>query len=164
MTQYRKLPLASSIVIVAAVVAALPAQATPAVGFVGTQVAKGLYGSMMLRGVTRNWIFEAQSRGDSDIYVFRNAIAVGGQSGWHTHPGPSIVTVTIGEVVVYESNKGLCERKVFHAGDGIIDIGSGHFHLIRNESAAPAETVAVQFLPTGAPRRIDAAKPFNCPY
>jgi hypothetical protein len=28
-------------------------------------------------------------------------------------------------------------------------------HTLRNESSAPAETIAVQFLPQGAPRKID---------
>jgi quercetin dioxygenase-like cupin family protein len=164
MTQHRKLLIGSLGVVGAAALAVGPAQATQPIGFVGTQVAKGLYGPMILRGVNRNWTFDLQSRGNSDIYVVKNAIAVGGQSGWHTHPGPSLVTVTVGEIAVYESTRGLCERKVYRAGDGSIDLGSGHLHLIRNETALPAETVAVQFLPTGAPRRIDAAKPFNCPY
>jgi hypothetical protein len=163
MTQYRNLLIAMALSTVAGLTAS-PAQATPSVGFVGTQVAKGLYGPMTLFGVNRNWLFQAQSRGQSDIYVFKNDVAIGGQSGWHTHPGPSLVTVTVGEIVEYEYDKGQCSRTVRHAGEGIIDIGSGHLHMLRNESAAPAETVAVQFLPTGAPRRIDAAKPLSCPF
>jgi len=70
----------------------------------------------------------------------------------------------VGEIAVYEYQNGICSRNVFHAGDGVIDIGSGHLHQIRNESALPAETVVTQFLPTGAPRRIDAVKPFSCPF
>ena len=164
MAQYRKLLIASSIAITAAgAFAAAPAQATPAIGFVGTQLAKGLYSPMALRVATRGWFLNLQTLGISDVYVVQNAIAVGGESGWHTHPGPSLVTVTVGEIVVYDPSKPLCGRQVYRAGDGSVDVGSGHLHLIRNESAAPAVTVAVQFVQTGAPRRIDAAKPFNCP-
>ena len=44
------------------------------------------------------WDFKLMTKDTSDIYVVRNAIAIGGQSGWHSHPGPSLITVTIGEV------------------------------------------------------------------
>jgi quercetin dioxygenase-like cupin family protein len=164
MIQYRKFLIASSIgVMAAAALAGTPAQATPAIGFVGTQLAKGLYGPMSLRAATRGWFFNMVTQGTSDVYVVQNAIAVGGQSGWHTHPGPSLVTVTVGEIVVYDPSKPFCGRQVYRAGDGSVDVGSGHLHLIRNESAAAAVTVAVQFVQTGAPRRIDAARPLNCP-
>jgi hypothetical protein len=36
-------------------------------------------------------------------------------------------------------------------------------HMLRNESNAPAETIAVQLLPKDAVRRIDAPTPSNCP-
>jgi hypothetical protein len=49
-------------------------------------------------------------------------------------------------------------------GEGFVDPGDGHLHLLRNETTAPAETVAVQILPNGAPRRIDAPDPGNCPF
>jgi hypothetical protein len=35
-------------------------------------------------------------------------------------------------------------------------------HLLRNESGAPAETIAVQLLPNGAARKTDAPDPGNC--
>jgi quercetin dioxygenase-like cupin family protein len=143
---------------------AAPARATPASGFVGTQVARGLYGAIDLKGdKTDRWDLKLTTKDDSDIYVTRNAIAAGGQSGWHTHPGPSLVTVTVGEVTVYDGDDPLCTPKVYRAGEGSIDVGSGHVHLIRNESGAAAETVSVQFLPTGATRRIDVSPaPNNC--
>ena len=36
--------------------------------------------------------------------------------------------------------------------------------VLRNETSAPAETVAVQILPKGAVRRIDAPAPGDCPF
>jgi len=143
----------------------VPASATPGSGFVGTQVAKGLYGPMDVKGEkTATWDLFLKTKADSDVYVIRNAIAIDGHSGWHTHPGPSLITVTVGEVVVYDGENPLCTPTVHRAGDGIIDIGGGDVHLIRNESGAPAETVAVQFLPRGADRRQDKPKPTNCPF
>ena len=48
----------------------------------------------------------------------------------------------------------------FSSNKGFVDPGDGHVHLLRNETMAPAETVAVQILPQGA-ARIDAADPGN---
>lgn len=148
-----------------ALIAASAAQATDKSGFVSTQIAKGLYGAMNLTADKADkWDLKLRTKDSSDIYVIRNAIAIGGQSGWHTHPGPSLVTVTIGEITVYDGDNPLCTGRVYRAGEGSIDLGSGHLHLIRNESGAVAETVAVQFLPMDADRRIDAPKPNNCDF
>ena len=106
------------------------------------------------------------TKDSSDLWVVRNSIAGGGQSGWHTHPGPSLITVTIGEILAYESDNPACLPKRYSAGQGFVDHGSGHVHLIQNASpTAAAETVAVQFLPVGATRRIDMPQPTNsnCP-
>ena len=157
--------LAKVIFGLSAAASSISAAATPGSGFVGTQVAKGLYDPMDIKGEkTEKWDIFLKTKADSDVYVIRNAIAIGGQSGWHTHPGPSLITVTVGEVVVYDGDDPLCTPEVFRAGDGIIDVGGGDVHLIRNESGAVAETVAVQFLPVGADRRQDRPKPTNCPF
>lgn len=157
-----KLSVAAAAMAASALIVA-PASATPASGFVGTQVAKGVYPPLRLTAEKEaKWDLKLTTKDTSDIYVTRNAIEVGGQSGWHTHPGPSLITVTVGAVTVYEADDPLCSPKVVQAGEGSIDIGSGHVHLIRNESGAPAETVAVQFLPQGATRRIDSDAPSNC--
>ena len=141
------------------------AHATQASGFSAVQQWKGLYEPLDVKGEkTGKWDLKLSTKGDSDVHVVRNAIAVGGQSGWHTHPGPSLITVTVGEVTVYDGDNPLCASKVIRAGEGSIDMGGGHTHLLRNESGAAAETVAVQFLPQGAERRIDLPKPANCPF
>jgi quercetin dioxygenase-like cupin family protein len=102
------------------------------------------------------------TKGASDVYVTRNAIAVGGHSGWHTHPGPSLIIVTLGEITAYEGDDPTCAPKRYRAGEGFVDPGGSHVHLLRNESGAPAETIAVQFLPREAMRRVDAPAPGNC--
>jgi quercetin dioxygenase-like cupin family protein len=146
--------------LVASALIAVPGQATPPSGFVGTQLSKGQYGDIDLKLKSESFDLKLDTKGDSDLYVVRNAIAAGGQSGWHTHPGPSLITVTLGEITVYEDP--LCTSKVYRAGDGSIDLGGGHVHLIRNETSAAAETVVVQLVPRDAVRRIDAPQPNNC--
>lgn len=157
--------------LLAASLGSAPSIATPASGFTAIQQWKGVYpvlnintGSDRKDDKSDKWDLKLMSKDVSDVYVTRNTIAAGGQSGWHTHPGPSLVTVAVGEVTVYEGDDPLCTGKVYKAGEGSIDLGGGHLHLIKNETAVPAETVAVQFLPTGSTRRIDAPKPNNCSF
>lgn len=139
-----------------------PAFATPASGFTAVQQFKGGYGAIDIKVKGGDdWEVELKTDGDSDVHVVRNSIAINGQSGWHKHPGPSLITVTIGEITAYDSTDPLCSPRVYRAGEGFIDEGD-HAHLLRNESGAPAETVAVQFLSDGGTRRIDAPAPSNC--
>lgn len=152
--------VAAIAVFLASALTAVPGQATPASGFVGTQLLKGQFGDLNIKLKSDSFDIKLDTKGDSDIYVTRNAIAVGGQSGWHTHPGPSLVTVTIGEIVAYDSD--LCTPIHYGTGATFVDPGGGHVHLLRNESSAVAETIAVQFVPRDAARRIDAPTPNNC--
>lgn len=143
---------------------AAPAHATPASGFTAVQQWKGDFGPMLVKGEkTGTWDVKLTTKGASDVYVTRNSIAVGGHSGWHMHPGPSLITVAVGEITVYDSSDPLCTPKTYRAGEGLIDTGD-HAHLVKNESGAVAETVAVQFLPDGSTRRIDASPPNNCTF
>ena len=71
--------------------------------------------------------------------------------------------MTIGEITAYDSDDPLCQLKVYRAGEGFVDNGD-HAHLLKNESGAAAETVAVQFLPVGATRRVDQPEPNNCSF
>jgi len=151
-------------------VGAPAAIATPASGFTAVQQWKGVYPPLKLNTASDRkadkddkWDIKLMTKDTSDVYVTRNAIAAGGQSGWHSHPGPSLITVTVGTIKAYESTDPACGATTYHAGEGFVDYGD-HAHLLRNESGAAAETVAVQFLPTGATRRIDEPKPTNCSF
>ena len=106
------------------------------------------------------WNEIIQTRGKSDLYVQQNTWQPGGSTGWHTHPGPSFVIVTQGSVTVYEGDDATCTPHVYTAdtsNNSFVDIGGGDVHLIRNETGAVAKTMAVQLVPAGATRRVDAA-------
>ena len=148
------------------VVTASAVLATPQSGFTPAQQWKGEFGELDLKANdAKPFQVKLKTKGDTDVYVTRNAIAVGGQSGWHTHPGPSLIIVTAGRVTAYDGDDASCTPKVYETGTGFVDPGDGHVHLLRNEGTEPAETVAVQFLARGATRRIDIpVAPGNCAF
>jgi hypothetical protein len=113
---------------------------------------------------TSFWRARLKTKGLSQLYVVDNKWEAGGSTGWHTHPGPSLIIVTSGAVTVYESDDSTCTPHVFTTGMGFIDRGDGHAHLVRNEDpVAAATTTAVQLIPALATRRIDAPQPAQCP-
>ena len=138
--------------------------ATPGSGFTPAQQWKGVFGEIDVKVKVKPHQVKIKTKDVSDVYVTRNAIAVGGHSGWHTHPGPSLIIVTVGEIMAYNADDPTCTPTRYRAGEGFVDPGDGSVHLLRNETDAPAETVAIQFLPKDATRRIDAPAPGNCPF
>lgn len=144
-------------------------QATPQSGFTGTTVAVGRFGdieasshlvlpneSSRRRHHKNLWLSFQKTKGDSDVYVQSNVWAPGGTTGWHTHPGHSLIIVTAGTVTTYEGDDPRCKPHVYTVGQGFVDEGGDHVHVIRNEDTIEARTVAVQLIPAGATRRIDA--------
>ena len=97
-----------------------------------------------------------KTKGLSDVYVVRNTIAPGGHTGWHSHPGPSIISVVSGQATNYHDDDPT--GTVYHAGTAFVDDGE-HAHIVRNEGSTDLVLVAFQILPLGAPRRIDEPAP-----
>lgn len=145
-------------------------------GFSGTTLAKATFGELDIKAHTVPadvWKAELKTKGDSDLYVQQNTwdpSLCGGcvpSSGWHTHPGPSLVIVTQGTVTAYEGDDPTCTPHVYSANgtNSFVDVGSGDVHIIRDESGAVAKTVVVQLIPKDATRRIDVTPaPGNCPF
>ncbi|HSC91749.1 MAG TPA: cupin domain-containing protein [Gaiellaceae bacterium] len=163
----RKWPWAVLVCVVVVAVYVTNVLATPPSGFTAAQQWKGVFGEIDLHVATKEakqpgHKVKLETRGESDLYVTRNVIAPGGASGWHTHPGPSLIIVAVGEITAYEGDDPTCTPTRYKAGEGFVDPGDGHVHLLRNETDAQAETVAVQILPKGATRRDDMPAPGNC--
>ena len=95
--------------------------------------------------------------GPSDVYVVHNTIVPGGHTGWHSHPGPSIISVKSGMATEYNSDDPSTPR-VHDTGTCFVDDGD-HAHIVRNEGDTNLELVAFQILPRGATRRIDQPAP-----
>jgi hypothetical protein len=120
------------------------------------------------------WLSLQKTKGPSDLYVQNNvwqpvdpmtkAVA---STGWHTHPGHSLIIVTSGTITEYMED---CTPHVYAFVQGqpaptLVDPGDGHVHIIRNEGSVPASTIAVQLVPydpAKGNRRIDAPAPATC--
>ncbi len=60
-----------------------------------------------------DWKISLNTKGQSDFYMQDFAIAPGGYSGWHTHPGIFVGTVLTGSIDFYDEN---CNLRTFSAG------------------------------------------------
>ena len=162
--------VALSAVIVAA------ALATPPVGFVGTTLAVGRLGEVDVFNhfippgphqdgdESHPWISFQKAKGSSDLYVQSNVWEPGGSTGWHTHPGHSLIIVTAGTITAYEGADAACKGTTHTQGTVFVDPGGDHAHVLRNEGSVEARTITVQLIPAGAVRRIDVENPRNCPF
>lgn len=110
------------------------------------------------------WLSLQKTKGPSDLFVQNNLWVPGGYTGWHTHPGHSLIIVTAGAISAYHGDDPSCTPTVYTAGMGFVDAGGDHVHNLRNEGTVEARTVAVQLIPAGATRRIDAPAPGTCPF
>jgi uncharacterized cupin superfamily protein len=151
-------------------------QATPASGFTGSTIARGRFDDidvnnhMFLENFwapsrrENPWLSFQKTKGPSDLYVQSNIWAPGGTTGWHTHPGHSLIIVTAGTVTAYEGDDPSCTRHDYTPGMGFVDPGGDHVHVLRNEGMVEARTVAVQLIPAGAERRINAEGNSACSF
>lgn len=140
-------------------------RATPSSGLSTTILAKSLFDEVEINAHTipaNLWQARLKTHGLSDVYVVDNKLAPGGTTGWHSHPGPSLILVVAGSVTNYMGDDPSCTGHVYTAGQGFIDPGGGDVHMLRNEGSVQAETIAVQLLPKDAVRRIDMPDPGNC--
>jgi len=179
------LAIFTAVILVTALYHSKSVQATAASGFKATTIATGTFDEFEVFNHSSKdslppgfdgdvWLSMQKTKGRSDLYVQSNvwppvntltgAIAT---TGWHTHPGHSLIIVTAGSITEYEDD---CTPHVytFVAGQPaptLVDPGRGHVHIIRNEGSVTASTIAVQlvpFDPAKLNRRIDAPAPANC--
>ena len=164
----RKLMLFSAVIVV---IALSPGNvmATPGSGFSSTTIAQGqfdkfnVFNSFVLPD-SQVWLSRQWTKGLSDGAVLVNVWQPGGSTGWHTHPGHTLIFVTAGTVTQYQSDDPNCTPHVYTAGMAFVDAGGDHVHIVRNEGTVPAQVIAIRLIPAGQPGRIDAPAPGNCPF
>jgi quercetin dioxygenase-like cupin family protein len=81
-------------------------------------------------------------------------------TGWHTHPGKTLVTVKSGTFTVYHARG--CAPNVYGPGDAFVELPST-VHIGRNETGGVVELGVVFFgVPIGGSVRVDQAQPAGC--
>jgi len=97
--------------------------------------------------------FEAKAHGIEleaerpiDVAVAHLTFAPGASTGWHKHPGPTVVTVTVGELTVTSRR---CERRTYEAGETFVEKGPRR-HRAVNTGTGTTESIVTFFVPAGA--------------
>jgi quercetin dioxygenase-like cupin family protein len=153
-----KLLLAAIVVTCSSGVVALKAWATPGVGLVITGISgPALLDSFTTKSESDTLEFEMESKGSSDVYVASIQIAPGGSGGWHSHPGPSIISVKSGTASFYHAHAPTTPH-VYATGSAFVE-DADVVHDVRNHGTTNLELIVIQIVPVGAPRRIDQPAP-----
>jgi hypothetical protein len=129
------------------------ASASPPSGVTPTLIGRGTYDPFKVSSDKHAFPldFTARAKNPLDVVVRIHDYLPESSTGWHTHPGPVFITVLEGEVTFYEYDDPTCTPHVVRAGEGYVD--TGHGHLGRNETGAPAKDVTVIIAPVGLPFR-----------
>jgi hypothetical protein len=161
---HRPLRLAAAVaVLTLALVAALialprdRATATPPSGIAAELLARGTVARadhVHVAGI------KLATRRPIDVATVHVTFQPGGSTGWHTHPGPALVTVKTGQLTLHRA-KG-CRTRTFAAGQTFLEYGPYDVNLTGNETGAVTETLVTFLLPVGAPLTVDAPAP-RCP-
>ncbi len=162
----------------AAILAIFPtvAVATEPVGAVTTVFARGAFAdrtnvkfAIKTGGECRDIVF---ARNAKDTVIAQTVIAPGGNSGWHSHPGPVVVVVKSGQLSFYDSEDPTCTARTYYAGQSFVDPGQGFVHIARNQGSVNLELYLTLFdvppvdpnVPGSGSPRIDAPAPGNCSF
>jgi quercetin dioxygenase-like cupin family protein len=135
---------------------AVPAAATPPVGFASQVLGRGTY-------VSHETLATQQGL---DIVVSKITVAPGGSSGWHSHPGGAIVVVQQGEITIYAST-GIgdgrhCFGTKYTAGQSFVELPGAVVQAVNTGSIDFVLFVTFPGVPVGGLSRIDQAKPEGC--
>ena len=128
------------------VVIAATALATPGMGFKErTVIARGTLAPQ----------FKIKLQNSSlpgDVVVQKFVLGPGGQSGWHQHPGPAVVTVKSGELTLDQDD---CSSASYAAGEVAVE-PTLDVHRVRNVGAVDLEFwVTFLDVPVGSPQRLE---------
>jgi quercetin dioxygenase-like cupin family protein len=143
------------------------ALATPPAG-VSAETARG---PIVDRALAVNWKFDPgvgiklQSKGPIELAYQRIVAEPGATFGWHTHPGPTLVTILRGTMSFYSAED--CNQRIEYGTGTSFSNLPDEVHLARNEGAEPLVVYAIYFVPVTTPRlplRIDQPSPGpECP-
>jgi quercetin dioxygenase-like cupin family protein len=152
----RNIRMAIAIGVVAVLVGGTAALATPPSGLTSTLLARGSVSRhdriQLLAGLTRQI-----KPASSDVAMVRATLAPGGTTGWHDHPGPSMVILATGTLTISEAKgRGCRVTEVSAAGGQKAFFHPDDVHRFDNKGKTVAELYITYFAPTATPLLIDA--------
>jgi quercetin dioxygenase-like cupin family protein len=161
----RRTTLAVVIVVVLLAVAVSTALGTGASG-VTAETARG---PLVDRPLDVNWHFgpgskvKLQTQGPMEQAVQRIVATPGATFGWHSHPGPTIVTVLSGTLSFYHAED--CTHRINYTAGQSFSNMPDEIHLAKNEGTVDVVIYATYFVPVGTGGlRIDQQSPgAGCP-
>jgi quercetin dioxygenase-like cupin family protein len=151
--------------LVIAIVAIMPivTRATPNNGVLFNIISRGTTGDEIETAAhTGRWHAVLHTNSPTDFVSQDVAFAPGGYSGWHSHPGPALVTVKAGTATFYQAHDPDCAPHAFPTGSAFVE-PAGHVHTVQNEGSTDLELLVTYIIPAGAPQRIDQPHPDTCP-
>jgi quercetin dioxygenase-like cupin family protein len=93
-----------------------------------------------------------QTSSAGDVVIQKFVLAPGGQSGWHLHPGPAVVTIKSGELTLDQED---CSTTTYSPGEAAVE-PIDHIHRVRNVGTEDLEFwVAFLDVPVGSPQRLE---------
>ena len=118
-------------------------QVDPATVPTGFLVAHNSIGDIPLSALAR-----AVTPKGADLFVQHVRLGANASTGWHTHPGPALVTIVKGSVTYEDAEANSCPQTTYSSGQGFVDRGFGHVH---RATAGPdgVDFYVVYILPPG---------------
>jgi quercetin dioxygenase-like cupin family protein len=98
----------------------------------------------------------------ADIFVQHVRLGPNAPTGWHTHPGPALVSVVKGSLTYEDAKAKKCNRVVYAAGEGFVDRGFGHVHRAVAGPDGVDFYVTYVLPPESATHVIGASAPAEC--
>lgn len=94
----------------------------------------------------------------ADVFVQHVRLGANVATGWHTHPGPAIVTIVTGALTYEDAGPNACRQRTYTAGNGFVDPGFGHVHRAI-AGAGGVDFYVTYILPAGSASHVIAADP-----
>jgi quercetin dioxygenase-like cupin family protein len=135
------------------------AMATPGIGVLGIVHARGTNADEL--NIHSADGIKFKTHGAVDFVTQQITIEPGGTTGWHSHPGPVLVTVKAGALTIVYADDPTCAGRTYTAGESFVDRGAETVHTARNLGTTPVELWATYLVPggPGVPFRLDASDP-----
>ena len=100
-----------------------------------------------------------QTKVPTEVSVLTLTVEPGGTTGWHSHPGLAIISVSEGAGKLYQAD---CSSTTYGAGEAFVEAGDDAPTVFRNEGSTPAVLTVSFIAPDGAAIIRDEIAPEGC--